>query len=209
MARERFRVRWTIRLGLVLIGLLLCVPALAVDPPKTLQQRMERELLRLRVQIQNAKMRLEQGLVGAIDSAGVEEGPVTPMRTCCSVNLRKMRGAVEELAVVFAELEQCQRAADNYGAVSTLGFARNDLQGVARAIRALADAPSQTAAQGALGGMTRVYLGLLETSEGIEDCGEPDGVSPDTEAGESAPEPDKPEKRKKEKQQQTEDGSGG
>ena len=119
--------------------------------------------------------------------------------------------AVEELTIIFGELERCHRAADNHGVVSTLGFARNDLKEFARGVQPLADAPTRAAALGVLGGLTRAYIGLLETSEGVEDCVPRGEASPEPEAGDSVQEKDKPKEgeKKKEKQQQTEEGSGG
>jgi hypothetical protein len=197
-------------LCIVAIVLLLGLPTAADEPQKTLSERMEREMLRFQVQIQNARMRLEQGLVGVIDEGADPEAEVTPMRACCAVNLQKMRGAVKELGVIFDELERCHREAENHGAVSAVAFARVDLAEFARATGFVAEVPNQNDALAALSGLTRLYFGLLESVEAIEGCPGAEQVAPAPDPGAGAEkETEKKNKKKDRKKREIDEGSAG
>jgi len=168
---------------------------------------MDREMLRFNVQIRNAKVRLERGIQGAFGEEADAEAPRTPARNCCMVNLRKMRGAVGELGVIFDEMAACHEADGNPGAISTVRIAQNDLAAFARGVEALAEAPRDEQALGILRGLTRAYITLLDTTEKIEPCARENG-SPDPAAAESPKKKkkDRPAKRKKKKADDEGDG---
>lgn len=210
MPHQRSRA---LRAGLLcafLVAPLLCLPALAEEPPKSPRERIDREMLRLRVQIQNGRIRLAQGLVGAIGEELDPSEPVTPMRSCCEINLRKMKGAVRELTTAFDDLERCHRAEENHGGISALGFARSDLGEFSRGVQVLAEAADQEEALGTLDGLTQLYFRLQESAEAIDACPavEPAAASPEEEKG-AEERKDEPKKSKKAKKQEAEEESGG
>ena len=161
-------------LGILLgAGLFGCVPCSAAeqeDPAVTLIQRAERELLRYRVQIKNASVRLEQGLQGMGTGAPDPNAPATPANLCCAVNLKKMRGAYVTLTKVFDELGGCYAAAEGSGNISQLEFAKAELNELARVVEEFALAPDDDAAAVSLQRLTIAYLRLLETMDRFEPC---------------------------------------
>lgn len=207
MSYRRFSLPRAAWLCVVLCGLPLAVALAGDEAPKTLTQRMEREMLRLRVQLQNAQFRLEQGILGPFGDETASDLPQTPARSCCAINLRKMRGAVDELGVIFGEFATCHEAAGNAGTTTTVRFALNDLAQIAQGIEALAEAPTDEGAEGAVAGLVRAYVALLRTTEKIEACGPEKQTAPDPAAEENA----KPKKKKKDKakKKKAEEESGG
>jgi hypothetical protein len=201
-------LRLVSRFSVALLVVSLGVPVLAEEPPQNLKERMDREVLRFRVQIQNGRMRLEQGLVGTIDQETQPDEPMTPMRSCCAVNLAKMQMAVRELTVVFDELESCQRAAGNDGAIATLGFARNDLGEFSRGLQALADAKTRERAMAAMAGLTRLYFGLEETVGMLGDCPAGAAPAPGTKAKDQEGERQTGEKEKRKKKESGGESNG-
>jgi len=206
MSRHRSTRPRAARLCVVLIGLPLCIAAAGKEPPKSLAERMEREMLRFRIQLQTAQFRLEQGIVGPFDGETRSEGPATPAQVCCSINLRKMRGAVEEMGAIFGEFASCHEAAGNPTAVAAVRFAQNDLAEYSRGVEALAQAPTDERAKGAAAGLVRAYLALLEDTGKIEACDPVAAASPDAAADQETKRKnkDKPKKAKK----KSDEGSG-
>lgn len=200
MTHQGRRARTAVLLSLTLAASLLIAPAWADEPQRSFMERKDREMLRLRVQIQNGQMRLELGLTRPIEQEVDPEEATTPWRLCCPVNLKKLQMADRELTAIFAEWESCHRAAGNHGAVAALGFARNDLSAFSQGARILADAPTQDEALAALRGLTRLYFNLEKSLEGVGACGTGTAPAPEQEAAEDG----KKEKKKKKKDRRKE-----
>jgi len=162
---------------ILIVGLLLSgagVAAAAKDAekgaqePQTLREKIDREVLRFRMQLTNGKVRLGRGIVGM---GGVEiEGEATPFRLCCSSNLGVMRAAIDELQVLFDELNACYDRESIGGGKAGVEFARSDLKQFAKGLDGMEQAVDKRTAQMFMGGMTRAYLLLFESVEGLTPC---------------------------------------
>lgn len=209
MTHHGRRARTAVLLSLTLAASLLIVPAWADEPQKSFMERKDREMLRLRVQIQNGRNRLELGLTRPFQQEVDPEEATTPWRLCCPVNLKKLQMADRELNAIFAEWESCHRAAGNHGAVAALGFARNDLSTFSQGARILADAPTQGEALAVLSGLTRLYFNLEKSLEGVGACGTGTAPAPEQEAAEDGKKEKKKKKDRRKKKQEAEEETDG
>jgi hypothetical protein len=156
------------------------------DPaPKTLLERIERQMLRYRVHFQNARIKFEGGVHGTELTGPDPTAKPTPIEVCCTNNVKKMRGATAELFSVFSELGQCYEAAGDTSAVLVLMTAKMDLQGLSKLTEAWVRATEEKEVEGAMGAMTRTYLQIRSGVDKLTDCpaGEGSASNPAKSAG--------------------------
>jgi hypothetical protein len=154
------------------LGLIVGAPGIAAEqdePAGSLREQVEREMLRYRVQIKNATVRLDQDLVGMDAGAPDPGAPPTPANLCCARNLKKMRGAYAKLTTLFGELEGCY-AAEGAGSLTRLGTAKAELDELARKVEEFALAPGEREVEFAVQRMTIAYLRLRGTVDALEPC---------------------------------------
>ena len=160
-------------IGIVLVSLLACPSieaAKVADPPKTLLERIDREMVRLRGQIHNGRIRYENGILG-VDQGATDPGrPATPFVACCSANLKKIKGAVAELKVIFGELGRCYEDTGNMSGASSVPPLVDSLVLFDRAVDSLAAAPVSQAVDRSLLDATRVYIQIRDGVEQLDDC---------------------------------------
>jgi hypothetical protein len=142
----------------------------ADDPPKTLLERMERQMLRYRVHFQNASIKFEGGAHGTQLSSPDPGAQPTPIEVCCTNNVKKMRGATAELLSILSELGRCYETAGDTSAVLALMTAKMDLQGLSKLTEAWARAKNDDEIKGAMGAMTRTYLQLRADVDKLTAC---------------------------------------
>lgn len=164
---------------ILIAGLLLCGSGLFAaeksagkdaEEPKTLREKIDREVLRFRMQLINGKMRLNRGIIGMNEI----EGEPTPFRLCCSSNVGIMNGAVDELHRLFDELNACYDRNNISGGRAGVEFARSDLQQFTTGLERMEQTPEKRVAEMFMGGMTRAFLLLFESVEGLTPCEAPD-----------------------------------
>jgi hypothetical protein len=155
------------------LSLLFCAPVDAAepaDPPKTLMERVDREMTRLQIQIKNGRIRYQNGVLG-VDQEGLDpKRPPTPFTACCTANLKKMKRAVSELTVVFGELGSCyEDAGDATGSATALQLAEALVQLDAK-VDALASAAFPRAVDHALANLTSDFIQMRDQVSQLEDC---------------------------------------
>jgi hypothetical protein len=139
-------------------------------PPKTTHERAEREMLRLRNQIKNARMRLENGIQGVGEPGVGSNGPVTPARLCCSVNIQKLAKASTDLKGLIGELAACYEKTGDENSAMVVPLIMTDIGTLDRTVEAWANAPTGRDAYGGMGAMTQAYLQLRDDMDKIQAC---------------------------------------
>ena len=168
MAPERpTRSLWTLliagSLALTLSGVLLA------DPRERPSDRIDRGIFRMRGLLKNADTKLRNDVAGlSADSAAAG----TPVRKCCTSNLKKVGKALVAIQEETDRLRACYDASGQVEHYGALQFFATDVDSLARGVMRFADAPGKSHAIAAYQNIIRTFLQVVESSKNVVRCGE-------------------------------------
>jgi len=140
---------------------------------KRLTERMDAEAHRIMLQFKNASWRLEMNFQGVSAEQGSAATESTPFQECCTVNIKKIEGAIKALAVIFKEMEECYEQGGHESEKADLALAKSDLATFAKLIRQMSESASRDEAKAMSASATRAYLDFVESAEALDDCPKP------------------------------------
>jgi hypothetical protein len=155
-----------------LLTLLFCGIAAGAEE-KTLTERMDAEAHRIMMQFKNASWRLEMDFKGMSAEQGEVATKLTPFQQCCSVNIKKIEGAMKALALIFKELDECYEQGDNESEKADLALVRTDLATFAKLIGQMSESASRDEAKAMSASATRAHIDFVESAEALDDCPKP------------------------------------
>jgi len=141
----------------------------AAETPTTYSGRLERELKRIGNFTLNARVKIQNGVVGRSSSNDID-AQTTPAQQCCVGNLNKLAESLKQIVSVVAELDACYARGGEGGSTAMTALFIDDVRGYGRSLQAFANAPSTGDAMSALAAMTRGYNRMKSSSSDLAHC---------------------------------------
>lgn len=164
------------RLAVVLVALVGLVPTpatyAAADAPAPVEpsiKGMSAELLSVQRSLQNARIKLERGIVAGTGTVGTEQLD-TPASRCCSTNMKQIDAALRRVLVHIDGLARRAAAAEDEIALGQLELIHDGVMGLGRGLQAFAGSTEQRRAQAALDGMIRPFNMATSATRGLSTC---------------------------------------
>jgi hypothetical protein len=133
------------------------------------QSAIQEQLVKIRNQLQNARSRMANGIVG-LSRDKQQLTPATPAEACCSINLAKIGSAVLELQAILDRLDTCYAEKNQDDARTARQFARNDLDLFVDAVRQWSKTRERNVAEAQLATMVRPYNQMRDGLRALPEC---------------------------------------
>lgn len=141
----------------------------ADEGPRAPLQRLNKELLNIRNNLQNAQMKYRNGVV----DSGLEpdaDRPPTPMVICCSSNLKRIKKRIQELREAVADLRACHEQAQDRDALYDLEFFLVDFTQFERGVGLWFKAKEREDVRGIQAALTRAFILMRKSADKLQAC---------------------------------------
>jgi hypothetical protein len=142
----------------------------AAGDEETSIDRLNQQLKRIGNFTANAKVKLQNGVVGRTSTAEPGELPATPAMLCCSTNVQRIGESIVTLYKLVEELDACYAANATEASSAMTGVFFADLKTMASMLQGFADAETPRRAEGMIGAMSRTHHRMKVNARAVEDC---------------------------------------
>jgi hypothetical protein len=179
-----------ILLAIPLLGFAGIAPLLAEEQPLPPIERLQKSLLGMQKNLQNAKVKLTHGMSGLAPPGGqasTERQP-TPAEQCCASNVERINAKAREMAQTLDQLDLYYADTQNSEGLARLDPIRGELHTVSQGVAIFRMAGNRDRAGQALLGIIRPFNRLRDAINELSECcpvpgssgtgGAPDGRRP-------------------------------
>ena len=140
------------------------------DQPGEVQTAFREQLVKIRNQLQNARARMSNGIVGMTRDTPATAASTTPATSCCSVNLEKIGAAVATLQKTLDAVDGCYGDRGETDARAAGKFVASDLALFSDAMRQWSETPDPRLAEAQLAVLVRPFNQMRDGLRALPEC---------------------------------------